>query len=215
MIQIIPAVLAINEDQYQLDLQKLERSEALKGGWVHIDFTDNIFVPNQTIGAEQVGKYPTSLKKEAHLMVAHPKELIDNLAGAGFSRVLFHMECEDDLNECIDEAKKKGLEVGLVLKHETPLETLEPFISKIDVVLLMGVVPGFQGQPFIEDSINKVRQLKLKNWPVQVGVDGAVRDTNIKKLVDVGVDYVNVGSFLVKSADIDDSMERLWEAVNG
>lgn len=214
MIQIIPAVLATNEEQYQADLAKLERSEALKNGWVHIDFTDNIFVPNQTISAAQVAKYPTSLQKEAHLMIAHPLGLLDDLVKAGFKRVLFHMECEDDLGQCIDEAKSKGLEVGLVLKHETPLEKLEPFLEKIDAVLLMGVVPGFQGQPFIEESMDKVKQIKAKNWPVRVGVDGAVRDTNIKQIVEAGVDYVNVGSFLVKG-DTEENFEKLWEAING
>jgi ribulose-phosphate 3-epimerase len=78
----------------------------------------------------------------------------------------------------------------------------------------MGVVPGFQGQPFIEDSLNKVRDIKTKQWPVKVGIDGAVRDTNIKQIVEAGVDYVNIGSFLVKG-DPDESLEKLWEAING
>ncbi len=214
MVQIIPAILATSEEQYVQDIANLERSEALKNGWIHIDFADNVFVPNKTIDPQLVAKHPTNFKKEAHLMVAHPKSIIGKLVEAGFSRVLFHIECKDDLDECIAETKAKGLEVGLVLKHETPLGELEPFASKIDVVLLMSVVPGFQGQPFIEDSLNKVRQLKSKQWPIRVGVDGAVGDTNIKQIIDAGADYVNVGSFLVK-ADPDESLERLWEAING
>lgn len=210
MVQIIPAVLATSEEQYLLDLQKLERSEALKNGWVHIDFGDNIFVPNKTISPQEVASHRTTLQKEAHLMVQHPKEWIKDLAKADFKRVFFHMETGDDIENCIDEIKKAGMEAGLVLKHETALETLDPYILKIDAVLLMSVVPGFQGQPFIEESLDKVRQLKSKYPKVKVGVDGAVKDTNIKQIVDSGVDYVNVGSFLVKQ-DTDESLEKLWE----
>lgn len=214
MVQIIPAVLATTKEQYSLDLQKLEKSEALRNGWVHIDFIDGVFLQNKTIGAKEAGKHPTTLQKEAHIMVEHPRTWIEALAEASFKRVLFHVEASDNIEKCIDEIKKAGMEVGLVLKHETPLEKLDPFTSKIDAVLLMSVVPGFQGQPFIEGSLNKVKQLKLKYPQVRVGVDGAVKDANIKQIVEARVDYVCVGSFLVKS-DPDESMEKLWEAING
>lgn len=214
MVQIIPAILATSEEQYLLVLSKLEKSEALKNGWVHIDFIDGVFLQNETIGAKETGKHPTTLQKEAHLMVEHPKDWIEDLKEAGYKRVFFHMEASDDIENCIDEIKKAGMETGLVLKHETPLEELDPFVSKIDAVLLMSVVPGFQGQPFIEESLDKVRQLKLKYPQVRVGVDGAVKDTNIKQIIDSGVDYVCVGSFLVKG-DPDEGMEKLWEIING
>lgn len=213
MVQIIPAVLATSEEEYSQYLAKLGRCEALKDGWVHIDFLDGIFLPNKTINAKESGKYPTTLQKEAHLMVKNPKSWIDDLKNAGYERVFFHMEASDDVVSCINAIKDTGMEVGLVLKHETPLEILDPYISKIDSVLLMSVVPGFQGQPFIEEALDKVRQLKLKYPQVKVGVDGAVKDTNIKQIVESGVDYVDIGSFLVKG-DPDESMELLWEGIN-
>lgn len=209
-MQIIPAVLANSEADYIRDLSRLERTNLFK--WVHIDFMDNKFVLNKSIDPTATAKYPVSLKKEAHLMVQHPKSWIDQLARAGFKRVLFHLESEDDQDECIDCAKKNGLEVGLVLKHETPLDNLVPYIAKIDRALLMSVVPGFQGQPFIEGVLQKISNFKSKNWPVKVGVDGAVRDTNIIQLVNAGVDYVIAGSFLLKG-DIDENLEKLWEAL--
>ncbi len=213
MVQIIPAVLAINEEEYLQYLTKLERCEALKNGWVHIDFLDGVFLPNKTINAQESGKYPTTLQKEAHLMVQNPKKWIPDLKKAGFKRVFFHMEASDDVESCINAIKDAGMEAGLVLKHETSLETLDPFVLKIDAVLLMSVVPGFQGQPFIEEALDKVRQLKSKYPQIKVGVDGAVKNTNIKQIVDSGVDYVCVGSFLVKG-DLDESMELLWEGIN-
>lgn len=208
-MQIIPAVLANSETDYLRDISRLEKTSLFE--WVHIDFMDNKFVLNKSIDPTATAKYTVSLKKEAHLMVQHPKSWIDQLAEAGFKRVLFHLESEDDQDECIDCAKKNGLEIGLVLKHETPLDNLVPYIAKIDRALLMSVVPGFQGQLFIEGVLQKIRDIKSKNWPVKVGVDGAVRDTNIKQLVDAGVDYVVVGSFLLQG-DVDENLDRLWEA---
>ncbi|MBI2314752.1 ribulose-phosphate 3-epimerase [Candidatus Daviesbacteria bacterium] len=212
MVQIIPAVLPTTDRGYNNDFSRLEKTGLFE--WVHIDFMDNKFVPNEGIRPSVTSKYKFTLKKEAHLMVQNPKEWIDELVKADFKRVLFHLESEDNQDECLSYAKAQGLETGLVLKHETPLEKLEPFISKTDIVMLMGVVPGFQGQPFIEGVVDKLKELKSKQWPIKAAVDGAVRDTNIKKLVDAGVDYVIVGSFLLKG-EIDDNLEKLWEAVDG
>ncbi len=212
MVQIIPAVLPTTDRGYNNDFSRLEKTGLFE--WVHIDFMDNKFVPNEGIRPSVTSKYKFTLKKEAHLMVQNPKEWIDELVQADFKRVLFHLESEDNQDECLSYAKTQGLETGLVLKHETPLEKLEPFISKTDIVMLMGVVPGFQGQPFIEGVVDKVKEVKSKQWPIKIAVDGAVRDTNIKKLVDAGVDYVIVGSFLLKG-DIEENLERLWEVISG
>lgn len=214
MIQIIPTVLATSEEQFQKDISRFASVEALKGGWVHLDFMDNKFVPNEGIDPLITAKYTIPFKKEAHLMVQNPKQWIDKLVKAGFKRILFHLEAEDNPQECIDNIKDKGLEVGLALKHETPIENLQPYIAKIDRVLLMSIVPGFQGQPFIEDSLGRIKDFKAKGWTVNVGVDGAVRNTNIKELVKAGVDYVIVGSYLLKG-DIDENLETLWEAISG
>lgn len=214
MVQIIPTVLAISEEQYQEDIMRLAAVDPLKSGWVHLDFMDNKFVPNQGIDPTVTSKYMIPFKKEAHLMVQHPKQWIEKLVRSGFKRVFFHLESDDDMDECISNIKNQGLKVGLVLNYETPLEKLEPFISKIDAVLLMSVVPGFQGQPFIEGVLDKIKDFKSRGWQVRVGIDGAVKNTNIKQLVDAGVDYVIVGSYLLKG-DIDENLEKLWEVING
>lgn len=214
MVQIIPAVLATSEEQYKQDLQKLSACEALKDGWVHIDFADNKFVQNQTVGTKTIEKYPTEFKKEAHLMVAHPKDWVDGLVKAGFERIVFHIESEDEANEVIDYIKSKGLEAGLAINNETAIEKLTPFIDKIDVVLVMTIVPGFQGQPFIPEALDKVRRIKANNWPVRVGVDGHVNNENAKEILDAGVDFMVVGSYLLKG-NIDENLEIIWEELNG
>lgn len=213
MVQIIPAVLATSEEQFRADITKLASSESLSDGWVHIDFADNRFVQNLTVGPEIVEKSSTNFHKEAHLMVAHPKEWIDKLIQAGFERVIVHIESEDDTNECIEYIKSKGLEVGLAINSETPIEKIESFKDKIDVILMMTIVPGFQGQPFIPEALDKVKEIKSKNWPVKVGVDGHVNDENAEEIMDSGVDSMVVGSYLLKG-NIDENLEKLWEAIN-
>lgn len=216
MVQIIPAILATTEGDFARDISRIKQSLSFTEGWVHIDFMDNQFVPNQSIRPSVIFKYPLELHKEAHLMVLHPLEWVDELVEAGFERVIFHIEAKDDLNKCIDKIRNKGLEVGLAIKNETSLEGLEPFIDKLDVILLMGVMPGFQGQEFIPETINKVKEtsrLRSKgNYGFRIGVDGAVKDGNIKDIVEAGVDFVTVGSFLLKG-DLDENLERLWEVV--
>lgn len=223
MIQIIPGILATSEEQYRSDLSRLSKVEALENAWIHIDFMDNLFVPNKSIGPSVITKYPTPLHKEAHLMIRSPLEWVDDLIKAGFERIIFHIEAEGNIEKCIEYIKNKGLEVGLAIKNETPIEKIEPFIERIDVILVMAVVPGFQGQKFIPASLDKIketsrlRQVKLGlrskgNYSFRIGVDGAVKDDNIRKIVDSGVDFVTVGSYLLKG-DIDENLENLWEAL--
>lgn len=212
MIQIIPAILATKEEDFKRDIFRYKNAESFKNGWVHIDFMDNIFVPNESIGPSVVANYSISLHKEAHLMVANPKDWIDGLIKSGIERVIIHVESEN-IKEAINYAKQRGLEVGLALKNETPLEELEQFISEIDVVILMGVVPGLQGQPFIPGVIDKMKELKFKNWFVKAGIDGAVKNSNIKDIISAGVDFVIVGSYLLQG-DPDENLEILWETIN-
>ena len=213
MVQIIPAVLATTEEQYQTNITKLALCEGLVEGWVHIDFADNKFVQNQTIGPEIVEKSLDNFNKEAHLMVSNPLDWIDKLIEADFKRVIMHVEAEK-IDESLEYGKDRGLEVGLAIKNETSVEKLEPFIPKIGTILIMSIVPGFQGQLFLPDALKKVEEVKKKGWDVRVGVDGSVKDDNIKDIVNAGADFVIVGSYLLKG-DIDENLENLWEKING
>ncbi|MDP3948183.1 MAG: ribulose-phosphate 3-epimerase [bacterium] len=214
MVQIIPAILDKTPEDFANHIQQLRDSASFKEGWVHIDFADNEFVQNGTIGTDVVAEVSTNLNKEAHLMVAHPLQWIDKLKEAGFKRVIFHFESKDDVGECIDNIKALGMEVGVALNIDTPIEKLEPFKDKIDLVLIMAIVPGFQGQPFLPEALNKIRDLKQLNWPIRISVDGAVRDTNAKQIIEAGIDQLTVGSYLLKG-NIDENLEKLWEKING
>lgn len=220
MVQIIPAILSTTEEDYERDILRYKETLLLrnkqafsfKDGWVHIDFMDNIFVPNKSISPSVTTKYNTNLHKEAHLMVSRPLEWVDDLIEADFERIIFHIEAED-IQKCIEYIKNKGLEIGLAINNGTPIEKIEPFADRLDVVLVMGVVPGLQGQEFIPQTINRVKEtshLRSKgNYSFIIGVDGAVKDGNIKEIVNAGVDFVIVGSYLLKG-DIDENLENLW-----
>ncbi|MBI2599582.1 ribulose-phosphate 3-epimerase [Candidatus Daviesbacteria bacterium] len=210
---IVPAILSKTIQDFQADITKILNSKNLRNGWVHIDFMDNEFVPNQSIKPEDLENIDFgNLKREAHLMVKHPKEWIEKLIKLSFERIIIHFETDGDLKEYINLAKSGGAEVVIALKHETDLEELVPYAGLIDRVLLMGVVPGFQGQPFIPQVIDKTRELKAKNWPIKIEVDGAVRDTNAKQLLEAGVDCLIIGSFIIKD-DPDIGLEKVHQAL--
>lgn len=211
-IQIIPAILATSQEQFQADITKIISLEALKNSWVHIDFADNKFVQNKTIGPEIVQKFPINFRKEAHLMVVKPVDWIDGLVKAGFERVIIHVEAEA-VGKAIDCAKNKGLKVGLAIKNETDIGNLESFIDKIDTVVVMSIIPGCQGQAFISESLKKIKEIKNKYQSLRVGTDGSVKDDNIKDIVNVGADFAIVGSYLLKG-EIDENLENLWDEIS-
>jgi len=213
MTQIIPAILDKTPEEFKKHVEQLQNSHTFQEGWIHIDFADNKFVPNETIGVDVIEKYPTTLQKEAHLMVNNPLKWIEDLKKAGFKRVVFHFESEDNPGEVIKSIKESGMEAGIAINPDTKIDQLEPFKDKLDQILIMGIVPGFQGQPFIPETIQKIKALKSKNWPVVISIDGAVRDTNAKSLIEAGIDQLVSGSYLL-IGDIDENIERIWEAIS-
>jgi len=212
MVQIIPAILDKTPEDFKNHIEQLKHAASFQEGWVHIDFADNEFVQNKTIGIDTVVQNPIALDKEAHLMVTHPLQWIDKLKDAGFKRVIFHFESKDDILACIRRIKELEMEVGIALNIDTPVTKLKPFKDKIDLVLIMAVVAGFQGQPFQTEALDKIKALKKLSWSVRIAVDGAVRDTNAKQIIEAGVDQLTIGSYFLKG-DIDENLENLWEAI--
>lgn len=197
MTYVIPTILATTEEKYKEDIDKVLSVPELTNNWVQIDLMDNIFVQNLSVGLDVVGKYHIFDKTEAHMMVSRPKDWFKGLKDLGFKRVLFPVEV-GDTKSCIDEAKKMGFEVGLTINPPTNLDLVLEFISIIDVVLVMGVIPGFQGQPFAENTyerVSKVAQYKKTN-NFLIEVDGGINPDNAKKLSDAGADILAVGSKL-------------------
>lgn len=211
--EIIPAILSKTKEDFQNDLKKLIISKRLGRGWVHVDFMDNQLVPNQSILPEDLaGVDFGNLKKEAHLMVKNPEVWIEKLLDLGFERIIIHLEAQGDITRYIKLVKDGGAQAVVALNPETPVEKLTDLILMIDRVLVMGVHPGFQGQAFIPETIDRVKKIKSQNWPVKIEVDGAVKDRNAKAILQAGADALISGSFLI-SGDPDENLKDLLKEV--
>lgn len=216
MVQIIPAILAKTKEDFESDLEKLTQSPSLEGGWLHIDFADNIFVANKTIEPADITGFPNNFKKEAHLMVQNPHEWVDKLLDL-VDRIIIHIESDEAL-ETVDYIKNKGIQVGVAININTPLERLDPYLGKIDLVLVMSIESGYQGQPFKKEALEKIKELKVKRDEAglnfEIGDDGHINDENAKVIVEAGTDNLVIGSFLVRAEDVDENIEKIWEAIN-
>ena len=196
--EIIPAILSKTVEDFQNYLSKLLNSRNLNSGWVHVDFMDNIFVPNLSITPQDLQSIDfKALKKEAHLMVKEPQEWIRKLLELGFKRIIIHIEADGDIAGYIDLIKQDAKAV-LAINPGTPVSKLEPYAKKVDGILVMGVNPGFQEQSFIPQTLNKIKEIRSKGWSLKIEVDGAVKDWNAKDIVENGADTLILGSFLIK-----------------
>ena len=181
-----------------------------KGGahWIHIDVMDNQFVPNLTIGppvVKSLRKY-TDKFLDVHMMVVEPEKLVEPFARAGADGITFHIEAADNPDLVIDLIRSTGKQVGISLKPNTPLYTLDPYLDKIDLVLIMSVEPGFGGQGYLPDSSDRIKELKLKLNEmcldrVIIEVDGGIKLNNMKEIIDAGADVLVAGSAVFGEQD--------------
>jgi len=181
-----------------------------KGGahWVHIDVMDNQFVPNLTIGPPVVKSLRNHTDKflDVHMMVVEPEKLVEPFATAGADGITFHIEATDKPNEVIDLIRSTGKQVGISLKPSTPLSTIEPYLDKVDLVLIMSVEPGFGGQGYLPGSSDKIKELKSRLNElcldrVIIEVDGGVKLNNMKEIVDAGANVLVAGSAVFGEKD--------------
>jgi ribulose-phosphate 3-epimerase len=212
MIQIVPAILALDEESFREDLRRIEGSESLEGGWLHVDLMDGQFVENQSVGPEILEKYPPKFPVEVHLMVKDPISMFDELKRGRVKRVVFHLEV-GNTEEIISQARERGFEVGLAINPETKAEALELSLKDVDTVVVMSVHPGAQGQVFIPESVKKIEEIsRLRskyNLNFLIGVDGGISAEVVGDLA--GADYLVIGSHLIEG-DVDENLEKIWEA---
>lgn len=211
--EIIPAILSKTVEDFQNDLNKLLNSKNLNSGWVHVDLMDNILAPNLSIKPDDLfGIDFKLLKKEVHLMVNEPEEWIKKMIKLGFARIIIHVEAEGDIAGYISLIRESGAKAVLAINPPTSATKLTPFGEMVDAILVMGVNPGFQGQSFIPETLNKIKEIKSKGWPVKIEVDGAVKDWNARDIVESGADTIILGSFLIQG-NPDQNLAALMRAL--
>ena len=166
---------------------------------------DGHFVPNITIGPEVINKLRkyTSLPFDVHLMISPVDNFIKNFAEAGADIITIHPEATNDLESSIKKIKSYNKKVGISLNPETSLDKLNNVLDKIDLVLIMSVNPGFGGQKFIENTLNKIKKLRLKidqlKLKVEIEVDGGINFENSKSIIKAGADILVSGTTIFKS----------------
>lgn len=199
---ISPSLLSADFLNLKKDLEMLNDSSA---DWVHVDMMDGVFVPNISIGFPVLSNLKKVCNKEldVHYMVVHPEQYIERTAKAGAKVMTVHQEACVHLHRTVSEIKTNGMMAGVALNPSTPISMLEDVIADIDMVLLMSVNPGFGGQKFIENTINKTRRLKQlikeSGSKALIEVDGGVNATTAPRLVGAGADILVSGSYIFKS----------------
>lgn len=212
MVQIIPTLFSTTEEEFKQRITTVQSSQNFKEGWVQLDLMDNKFVPNLSIGMDIIKKYPLNYNKEAQLMVVDPQAWLPDLFEYKVDRIIFPIEIDKDILRIIQIIKDQKIEAGLSVNPETNAGELEPYLKSLDAVLFMGVKPGLEGQKLSPTTSAKIKEVKKKFPDIKVGVDGGIKDSNVKELVEAGVDYLAIGSFLFEGS-LDENLEKIWQAI--
>ena len=194
---VAPSILSADFGNLERDIKMLDRSVA---EWVHVDIMDGVFVPNISFGFPVVKSVRKATAKvlDAHLMIVEPERYVKRFVEAGANYVTFHHEACDNPRATIAEIHSAGAKAGVSIKPATPVEAIFDYLGEVDMVLVMSVEPGFGGQSFKPESLDKVRALRKeiadKGYDCLIEIDGGISTKNAREVYDAGVDVAVAGS---------------------
>ncbi|MCO4603491.1 ribulose-5-phosphate 3-epimerase [Streptococcus infantarius subsp. infantarius] len=215
--KIAPSILAADYANFASELKRIEETSA---EYVHIDIMDGQFVPNITFGADVVAsmRKHSKLVFDCHLMVVNPERFVDAFAQAGADIMTIHAESTLHIHGALQKIKKAGMKAGVVINPGTPVSAIEPVLSLVDQVLIMTVNPGFGGQAFIPEMLEKVQKVAKirdeKGYDFDIEVDGGVDNKTIKACYQAGANVFVAGSYLFKASDLTARVETLRVALD-
>ena len=213
-IKVSPSILAADFGNIERECNLIDKSDA---DWFHLDVMDGIFVPNISFGMPIVKaiRKMTSKPLDVHLMITKPERYIEKFIDLGSDIISFHIEATDKLEENINLIKSKNVKAGIAINPDTPINSLSDIITKIDLVCLMGVFPGFAGQNFIKNTLDRLKELKEliedSKSKALIEVDGGVKADNYMDLRSLGADVLVAGSYIFNSENYNEVIKKLKE----
>lgn len=204
MVKIAPSILSADFAKLGAEIQEVEAAGA---DWIHVDVMDGHFVPNITIGPLVVEaiRPVTKLPLDVHLMIENAEQYVETFAKAGADYITVHVEASPHLHRTIQMIRNAGAKPGVVLNPHTPIEAILPILSEVDLVLFMTVNPGFGGQAFIPEVLEKVAALRAiideKGYDIDIEIDGGINEETIQEAVRAGANVFVAGSAIFNKED--------------